>query len=55
MVTEVKLDMKWKFLFSSTKLHKKHQNRVSVISHCESRALSENSARYDVTLYVAML
>ena len=27
---------------------------ISVISHCESRALSENSARYDVTLYMTM-
>ena len=27
---------------------------VSIIPHCESRALSENSARSDVTLYVTM-
>ena len=33
---------------------KKHQNIVSIICHCESRALSENSARYDVTQYVTM-
>ena len=30
------------------------QNIVSVTSHCESHALSENSARYDVALYVTM-
>ena len=29
-------------------------NIVSVTSHCTSRALSENSARYDVILYVLM-
>ena len=28
------------------------QNIVSIIFHCESRVLSENSAQYDVTLYV---
>ena len=27
---------------------------VSAISHCESNGLLENSARYDVTLYVTM-
>ena len=31
-----------------------NQNIVSVISHCSSHALTENSARYDVTLYVTM-
>ena len=30
------------------------KNIVSIIPHCGSRALSENSARYDVTLYVTM-
>ena len=31
-----------------------YQNTVSIISHCAIRALSKNSARYDVTLYVTM-
>ena len=30
------------------------QNIVSVISHCAGRALSENSARHDVIVYVTM-
>ena len=30
------------------------QNIVSVIFHCASHALSENSARYDVILYFTM-
>ena len=30
------------------------RNRQLIISYCESRALSENSARYDVTVYVTM-
>ena len=29
-------------------------NIVSIISHCESRPLSENSARYNNTLYMTM-
>ena len=32
----------------------KLQNIVSDISHCGSRALSENSTRHDVILYVTM-
>ena len=31
-----------------------YQSIVSIISHCESHALSENSAHYDVTLYATM-
>ena len=30
------------------------RTQYQLISHCESCALSENSARYDVTLYVTM-
>ena len=41
----------WGNLANKVKLY---QNKISIISHCGSCALSKNSARYDVNLCVTM-
>ena len=41
-------------VLATTKSHLICQNIVSDIFHCESRALSDNSARYHVILYATM-
>ena len=44
-----------KYVFrNGLKATNKIENMVSIISHCESRVLSENSAQYGVTLDVTM-
>ena len=57
VISVLKNSIEYSFVFFKCliEIHvKKLQNMVSVISHCASRALSENSARYDVILYLTM-
>ena len=46
--------IKCRYFFGTPGISNIYRNIVSIIFHCASRALSDNSAGYDVTLYVTM-